>query len=160
MKRYLVCLMMVLALPAQAQTWNKIGQGELHKLFWHVYDSTLYASGKRYDASKPHALENVYHVEIEKTDLIERTFEEMAYHVNVTPAQQKKWQKFLEKSWRNVKEGDRIRAEAFPPGKLVFYVNGKRTGMLQDVAFMRAFMAIWLGEKTSEPQLRAVLLGK
>ena len=44
-------------------------------------------------------------------------------------------------------------------GATVFYLSGKMIGHIDDPEFGKRFFAIWLGDKTSQPALRAQLLG-
>ena len=40
-----------------------------------------------------------------------------------------------------------------------FYLDGELIGEIREPDFTRAFFSIWLGERTSEPELRDQLLG-
>ena len=39
---------------------EKVGEGSLTYLFWHVYDATLYASEGQWQPEEPHALSLTY----------------------------------------------------------------------------------------------------
>ena len=59
----------------------------------------------------------------------------------------------------DVSEGDVITGIATKENKSLFYLNGTLIGTVDDKAFTNQFFAIWLSEKTSEPELRQALLG-
>jgi hypothetical protein len=59
----------------------------------------------------------------------------------------------------DVKAGDTL-CGAFLPGQGVrFYANDHLTVQIDDLAFARAFFAIWLDPRTRAPRLRRDLLG-
>ena len=59
----------------------------------------------------------------------------------------------------DVQAGDRITGVHRPGVGARFHVNGRLAGEVRDADFARLFFAIWLSPRTSEPQLRAALLG-
>jgi hypothetical protein len=59
----------------------------------------------------------------------------------------------------DVKEGDRLTGEYKPGHGATFYLGDRLLGTIADDAFAAAFFDIWLSPKTSEPGLRAQLLG-
>lgn len=161
MKRYTMILASlcycVMASAATAQ-WKVVGEGELHVMFWHAYDSKLFTHGEPYDPAKPFALENTYRMDFSQSELMDRTFTEMRRHGKFTPEDQERWSKQLKQLWPDIKENDTIRAEVLPKEQVKFAVNGKPTGAINDALFAELFPQIWLGEKTSEPALRKKLL--
>lgn len=148
------------SVSAQAAMWKKVGEGEMHVLFWHAYDSKLLSKTGRYRADQPHILENTYRMDFSRTDLIDRTFDEMKRHGNVSQADENTWRTQLNALWKDVKEGDKIRASIYPNSHITFRINGKKAGVINDAKFVKLFPAIWLGEKTSEPALRKKLIAK
>lgn len=155
----LIICMPTIALATSAE-WKLVGKGEMHKLFWHVYDTSLKTPTGSYDPSKPYALENTYHMDFSDVELAERSIKEMRLHAEFTDAQAADWLAQLVALWPDVNEGDRIRAKAFPGERVMFYHNATRLGSIDDAAFVKPFMDIWLGENSSEPDLRNALLGK
>jgi hypothetical protein len=57
----------------------------------------------------------------------------------------------------SVKPGDRIVGLQLSDRARFFY-NDQSLGEINDAAFARAFFAIWLDPRTSEPSLRTALL--
>ncbi len=156
----IMALLLLLPCIAHAESWELVGKGEMHKLFWHVYDSALYSKDGTYNPNKPYALENTYRMDFTDTELADRTIEEMRSAHNISDAQAKLWRHLLVELWPNVKEGDVIRAKAIPKTSVQFFLNGKKLGVIADAQFVQPFMDIWLGEKSSEPELRNALIGK
>jgi hypothetical protein len=58
-----------------------------------------------------------------------------------------------------VRKGDRILGAHRPGVGASFWVNGQASGDIRDAEFSRLFFGIWLSPKTSEPSMRAALLG-
>ena len=155
-------LWLMLLLPsvafASGDQWKQVGKGEMHKLFWHVYDTTLTTPNGNYDPNKPYALENHYHMDFTAEELAERSIDEMRRHAAFSENKADAWRAALSKLWPDVKDGDRIRAVATPNKKVTFYHNGTHVGEVADASFVKPFMDIWLGENSSEPELRNALL--
>jgi hypothetical protein len=77
----------------------------------------------------------------------------------VNDAQEAKWLLEMQRVVPDVKTGDRILGIHKPGIGAEFWVNGKPVGEIQDAEFARLFFGIWLSPKTSEPQIRTLLLG-
>ena len=157
---FLLCLFIPSIAMAGSAEWKQVGKGEMHKLFWHVYDTELKTANGVYDPAKPYKLENHYHMDFTAAELAERSIKEMHRHAEFTDAQGAAWQKQLEVVWPDIKEGDRIGALAMPNKQVVFFHNARKLGVIADPAFVKPFMDIWLGKNTSEPELRAALLNQ
>ena len=70
-----------------------------------------------------------------------------------------KWKVALERVFPNVKTGDVIVGVLKPNQGAEFYHQSRLSGRIDDIDFARTFFAIWLDERTSEPELRKRLLG-
>lgn len=157
--KYAWILFLLVPLHAHATEWKLVGKGEMHKLFWHVYDTALYTPSGSYNPNEPYALENTYHMDFIPEELADRTIDEMKHQMQMSEAQETAWRNKLIEIWPTVKEGDVIRAEATPKKQVVFYHNRKHVGTISDPQFVAPFMDIWLGERTTEPGLRTAILG-
>ncbi len=153
----ILTVLLCLCSPALA-AWKPVGSGEMHVLFWHAYDSQLRSKSGVFNAAKPYVLENTYRMDFSARDLIDRTFEEMKRHGTFSADEQRAWDDQLVKLWPDIREGQRIKALVIPNRRVVFYIDGKKTGSVNDTKFSQLFPAIWLGENTSEPSLRMKLL--
>jgi hypothetical protein len=138
---------------------QKVGAGRLSFLFWDVYDATLYAPEKRFNAVQPYALKLSYLLELKGTDIAERSVEEMRKQGFKDEAKLSEWQNEMEKLFPDVKEGSVLTGVRDANGDAVFYLNDAFIGKIKDKAFTERFFAIWLDKNTSEPALRKQLLG-
>ncbi|QYK14337.1 chalcone isomerase family protein [Shewanella rhizosphaerae] len=159
MGKYL--LLLLLSLSAQAadlDRLHKIGSAEMQYLFWTLYRAELYSAQPDYEASADKALKINYYRDIESDQLIEATLEQWR-HLGYSDQQITSWQRHIQGLWPNVREGDSLTLWVNSQGDSYFYFGDKPLGQIQDRTFGEAFLAIWLSERTSEPELRQGLLG-
>ena len=83
----------------------------------------------------------------------------MRRSASISDAQEAKWLADMLRVVPDVKKGDRVLGIHKPGTGADFWVNGKLVGEIQDAEFARLFFGIWLSPKTSEPQIRTLLLG-
>jgi hypothetical protein len=139
------------------------GQGRLHWFGLALYDARLWVSPAFAPAEYArHAfvLELAYLRSFRGSDIARRSLVEMRRVAEIDDAQAVRWEAALRALLPDVAPGDRV-AGAHRPGRGVrFSVNGKPAGELADPEFARLFFGIWLAPTTSEPGLRAALLGE
>jgi hypothetical protein len=138
------------------------GEGRLRFLGMRVYGARLFVlDGFRADDFQQHpaALELRYERELSGPRIAERSLVEMRKVGEVPEAKAGPWLAFMQKTFPDVKEGDRITGLHQPGEGMAFFVNGKAGGALRDAEFARLFMGIWLSPRSSEPALRRALLG-
>ena len=138
------------------------GQGRLRYFGLHVYDALLWSSariaaGATSDAEL--ALELRYARSLRGPLIAERSIEEMKRVGDVSDTDGQRWFEAMKRIFPDVREGDRITGVQRPGVGAWFFVNGKAVGELRDAAFARLFFGIWLSPRTSQPALRAALLG-
>jgi hypothetical protein len=141
------------ALPdtvARAAPWQLVGSGELYRLVFRIYEASLWQAGNT------QALAIRYARRIPSTTLADTTVEELS-KLGLVDAQ--RWHKLLLDYLPDVAEGDVIVAVKPPDAGIRFYFRGQRIGSISDPAFANTFFGIWLDPRTSEPGLRASLLG-
>lgn len=136
-----------------------VGKGEYHKLVWDVYTAKLYAPGGVYEKGQPLALSLSYHMEIDGSDIAEKSIEEMQKQAPLDPKQQLEWQALMEKIFPDVNDTTVLTGILTKDGKTIFLHNGKFAGKIDDKEFGRRFFDIWLGAKTSDNKLTQQLLG-
>ena len=164
--RYVAALLLFLigAPPAVADTavgadFRTIGQARLTHLLFDVYDATLSAPQGRYDPAGAFALTLTYHLDLRGRAIVDRSLEEMRQQQRWSEAQLRRWGEALTPIIPNVKDGDRLTGIADANGTARFYHNGRPVGTIADADFTKAFFDIWLGPRTSRPDLRKALLG-
>jgi hypothetical protein len=77
--------------------------------------------------------------------------------INAAAAQA--WLEAMKQVFPDVQSGDRITGLHSPGVGARFWLNGQPRPAVRDAEFSRLFFGIWLSDKTSEPRLRADLLG-
>ena len=138
------------------------GSGRLEFLGLAVYEIRLWVNeGFSADAvaQRPLALEIEYARSLSGQRMAERSLEEMQRIAPLTPEQRAAWLVGMKQAFPDVKKGDRVTGLYRPGEDTQFFHNGKLRAEVPDADFARAFFAIWLSPKTSEPKLRLALLG-
>jgi len=138
------------------------GEGRLRFLGLHVYDALLWAplplSGLDVERTAL-ALELRYARTLRGGLIAERSITEMRRVGSFDDEQAQRWLAALKQIFPDVNAGDRITGVHRPGEGARFHVNGRLAGEVRDPLFARLFFGIWLSSRTSEPQLRAALLG-
>lgn len=141
------------------QHLTKLGQGEMDYLFWTLYEAELYAHNGRISPTYQNtALKLTYAKSISKQALLEATqdqWEYLGYHLQDI----NRWLAKLHPIWPNVEPDDELTFFIDENGISRFYMGKTLLGVIGDIQFGQAFMAIWLSKNTSEPELRQALLG-
>ena len=138
------------------------GSGRLTYFGLHVYDARLWvASPVTADnfSLAPLALELEYARSLYGRLIAERSLTEMKKVGTVPEGKAEAWQADMARLFLDVNKGDRITGVQVPGEAARFFINGKHRGDIRDAAFVPLFFGIWLSPRSSEPQLRAALLG-
>lgn len=156
--------LLLLALSAQASpvaALRAVGQGEMHWLWFKLYDATLYSHDGRYHPdARPLALTLRYARAIERTDLLEATRSEWLRLHLAEPAKEQRWLTQLAALWPDVREGDELTLVVDAAGQSHFWLGNRKLGQVSDPAFAPAFLAIWLDERSRDPALGRRLKGE
>jgi hypothetical protein len=142
-----------------------IGKARLRVFGFQIYDVWLWAApdlrsqGDTGYTTQPLGLELSYLRDFKGLDMAERSIKEMRRSAPISSAQEARWLLEMQRVLPSVKQGDRVLSIHKPGTGVDFWVNGQPVGAIQDAAFAQLFFGIWLSPKTSEPQLRALLLG-
>jgi hypothetical protein len=136
------------------------GSGELTVLGLSIYDGYYWSHADGWSPDQPFALELVYHRSLYGVMIAERSVEEMAKLGYGTPSQRERWGEQMKRIFPDVDDGDRLTGVNLPREGVRFFRNGAPIGSIDDRDFARAFFAIWLDPRTSEPALRKKLLGE
>jgi hypothetical protein len=138
------------------------GQGRLTVLAFHVYDARLWVGGdfeaERF-AAAPVAIEVEYARALKGRAIAERSLDEVRRQGDVSDTVAARWLDWMEAHFPDVTGGDRLTGIHRPGESLRLFHNGRLRGEIRDAEFARRFIAIWLGPRTSQPQLRQALLG-
>jgi hypothetical protein len=138
---------------------RKVGEARLRVLFWSIYDSRLYTPSGEYDAGeRPLRLEIEYLMNIRAEALVDRTEKEWR-KMGLEHPEQEDWLKRLESLWPDIEDGDVLTLDVNSDEEASFAHNGKHLGTIGADGFARHFLAIWLSENSTRPELRAALVG-
>jgi len=161
MRRALALLAALAALGAHANVpLQPLGEGTLRWFGLKIYEARLWTAGGAPDFSRPFRLELRYARSLDGEAIAERSAEEIARLGFGTPARRAAWLDAMRRLFPDVVEGDALAGEHRPGVGASFARNGRPLGEVADPEFSRAFFSIWLDPRTSEPGLRAALLGR
>ena len=141
------------------QSPKLIGEGTLKVLMWEVYDLRLFTDGTPFSWSDKFMLEFDYSRELKKESVIDASLKEFKLQPNVTDKDIEAWKVYLEQVIQSVQKGTKASVMWVPEGQIVFDYEGSPPSTIENEDFARAFLNIWLGEKTSRLKLRSQLLG-
>jgi len=146
--------------PVPGLRWS--GQGLLRVWGFEVYRARLWV-GPRFNpadhASDALALELEYLRAFSAASIASRSIEEMRRQQPIAPDQGERWQRALQTVLPDVRAGDRLLGVYRPGQAAQFRQPNRALGEVADPLFARLFFGIWLAPTTSEPGLRAALLG-
>ena len=143
--------------PAGIPEVGEVGRGKFSRFGFSVYEARLWAPSGRYVPHLPFALSLTYQWSIESARIVKSSLDEMA-KLGVPIDAYPQWRDQLARVLPDVAAGDTLTGVYQPGEGAIFYHQGKSTGRIDD-SLARAFFAIWLDPRTSEPSLRQALLG-
>ena len=136
-----------------------VGRGILSYALWDVYKATLYAPKGRWDPENPYALSIEYYHTINGKDIADRSVQEIRNQGFTDELKLAAWNVQMKTIFPDVKDGTVLSAIYVPGKQTTFYNGDNAIGTIKGDEFGKLFFGIWLGEKTSEPELRRALLG-
>lgn len=166
-----VCVIAALAVPSVAMATrdgfiprhvpnaSEIGHGKLHFLFWRVFEATLHAPNGQWRADAPFSLTLRYFLDLKGRDIAKRSVQEIKGQGFDDTEKLGQWEKDMTRIFPDISPGETLTGIRNASGETYFYHNGKFIGKIKDRRFTERFFNIWLGEKTSQPDLRKKLLG-
>lgn len=135
-----------------------VGKARLTVLLFKVYDATLYAPKGQYHPDKPFVLSLRYLRAFEGDKIAQRSVEEMRKQGYVNDKNLALWRRQMVSIFPDVQAGNELTAVRTSAGEAVFYRGLERIGHIKDPEFSQQFFNIWLGPKSSEPEMRKQLL--
>ena len=142
------------------QSFALIGEGTLKVFVWDLYDLRLFSETNSFSWKNKFILEFDYKRELKKDKVIEASLKEMQLQKGISEQQINAWKTHLEQGINTVREGTKAAVEWAPDGQITFHYESKAPVIINDKLFAKSFINIWLGQETSEPELRSVLLGE
>jgi hypothetical protein len=138
------------------------GQGRLRYFGLHIYDAALWSLAPVPPANPlgtTLALEMRYARTLSGSSIADRSLDEMKRVGDFSQADGQRWLDAMKQAFPDVKAGDRITGVHRPGVGAAFFVNGRASGEVRDAQFAQLFFGVWLSPRTSQPALRAALLG-
>lgn len=136
-----------------------VGEGKFTYYFWDVYNATLYAPDGNWNNNGAFALNLEYLRDFEGKKIAKRSIEEMRKQGMTDEDLLEQWRQKMEEIFPDVSDGDSITGVATREKTTRFFLNSDFIGEVADASFTEHFFNIWLGKKTSEPELRDKLIG-
>ncbi len=141
--------------------FQPIGEATFSVLFWDIYKSKLLTTSGKYpiNAQKEQLIYEInYFADISRDDLIQRT-EEQWQNIGVSIESYQDFLPKLKRIWPDIVKGDTLSLHIHSQSSH-FYFNQNYIGSIDSPSFGRIFLDIWLAKNTSQPELRAQLLGE
>jgi len=136
-----------------------IGEGTLKVFFMEIYDLRLIADSPTFSWQNKFKLDFIYTRDLKKDSVIKSSIKELRRQSSVSESDIESWQGYLEQSIRTVQEGTHATVLWEPEGQITFHYENSDPTTIEDEDFARAFLNIWLGEETSQPELQSEILG-
>jgi hypothetical protein len=138
------------------------GSGGLRFLGLRVYLARLWSAERAVvdDWMLPLALEIEYQRKLVGAQIAERSLAEMRRQREIAADAAERWLAAMKELFPDVDAGHRLTGVHRPGEGVRFFHNGRLRGEVRDPEFARLFFGIWLARETSEPSLRAALLGR
>jgi hypothetical protein len=137
---------------------QKIGEGQLRRWGFLVYDATLWSTTGQFEPNQPFALSLTYARSISRDQIVDASLDQMR-ELGIDVDQHPDWAQALRKVFVGVNEGDTLTGVHVPGEGAVFFAGDRLTGRI-DEDLSQAFFDIWLDPETTAPELRLALLGK
>jgi hypothetical protein len=167
--RIIACLLVIIGVtPAYALDYisqyvpqaEKVGYGRLSVMFWDVYDASLYAPNGKWDENKPFALQLSYLRNIPGKKIADRSVEEIRNQGFYDEVRLADWHGQMIRIFPDVDDSTSLTGIYTQSGETLFLNGSQEIGRIKDPEFGKYFFDIWLGERTSAPNLRQRLLGR
>src|SRR5210317_788949 len=136
-----------------------IGEGTLKVFFMEIYDLRLIADSPTFSWQNKFKLDFIYTRDLKKDSVIKSSIKELRRQSSVSESDIELWQGYLEQSIKPVQEGTHATVLWEPEGQITFHYENSDPTTIEDEDFARAFLNIWLGEETSQPELQSEILG-
>ena len=148
------------AAPAvQIDTLRPVGQASLRILWFYLYDATLLtATGEFDDKAEPLAITIRYRRKVARERLVSETAKQL--QGKLSPAVLQRGLEQLATLWPDIDVGDTLTFYLENSGLGHFYYNAAYLGSVEEPAFARAFIDIWIGADSAYPKLAARLTGR
>ncbi len=144
---------------AETKALTRRGEAVMRFFGLKVYDIRLWTAAKPHDHGDVFALELVYDLGLKGREIAKRSIDEMRKQGYQDESKLNEWNQAMTRVFPDIRQGDMLVGVSLPGKGARFYSQEKFIAEIPDPAFAKAFFDIWLSPKTSEPALRARLIG-
>ncbi|MBL8520990.1 MAG: chalcone isomerase family protein [Betaproteobacteria bacterium] len=135
------------------------GDGTMRWFGLKVYDIRLWTQARKFTHAEPFALELIYDMNLSGKDIANKSVELIREQGQKDEAKLKRWGEAMARVFPDIKKGDALIGVSIPGKEARFYSRERFIASVPDPEFAKAFFDIWLAETTTEPRVRARLLG-
>ena len=137
------------------------GSATMRFLGLRIYDGRVWSAQPVHGdgAAQTLAIELIYARSLVGSLIAKRSIGEMRGIAPFSEAHSARWLQAMTALFPDVAAGDRLTGVQRPGQAARFFFNGALRGEVADAEFTRLFFGIWLSPKTSEPALRAQMIG-
>jgi hypothetical protein len=140
--------------------FQTVGEARLRVFFFDVYDSKLSTPTGAYEpGQRPVKLEITYLRAFKASSIVQQTIKEWR-HLGVDPEQYERYLTAIDTLWPDLEKGDTLVFVVYNDESNEFFHNDRSLGRVNQPSFAQDFLAIWLSPNTSQPELRAQLIGE
>lgn len=136
-----------------------VGKGVLTYAMWDIYEARLFAPQGQWSPEKPALLRIEYFRNFKGRSIADRSVQEMRKQGFTDEIKLAAWNGQMKSIFPDVAKGTILSAVLLPDKNITFYKGDKKIGVVNDAEFGKRFFDIWLSKRTTEPALRARLLG-
>ena len=136
-----------------------IGEGVLKVFIWDIYELRLFSKTNIYDRNDIFVLEFEYLRDTSKASVIKASIVELK-KLNLSKTKLEKWEKYLEKSIKDMKAGEKAALLFRPNLGITFYASDRFNNTIDNIEFANSYIDIWLGDNTARPKLRKQITGQ
>ena len=137
-----------------------VGSGTLKVFFMDIYKLRLYSANGRYSSEDNFVLEFEYLKAVSKSTIVDASIRELSKLYDVNIKQKTLWRKILNRGISDMEAGEMAAVAFLKSNKIKFYSHGEVRASFNAPKFKRYFASIWLGKRTSRPNLKQKLLGQ
>lgn len=136
-----------------------VGAGRMSYMMFDLYDATLYAPQGEWAPGQQMALSLVYLRHLNGQQIADRSVQEIRGQGFTDEIKLAEWHEQMSAIFPDVDEHTSLTGVLDKDGETAFFLNNQKIGQINDTEFGIHFFNIWLGPRTSDPELYAELLG-
>ena len=137
-----------------------VGKAEFKVMFFTIYEASLFAPNGEFNRSKPFALRINYLVDADKSRLVDNSISEMKRQKSASGERLERWEKLMNEYFFDIKENDIAYMVHNADRSLTIWTNDQAPVTIEDKAFARAFLNIWVGRKPRDEEFQSQLFGQ